>query len=126
MVDAEVRARAVQLVQSEVVVSHWSAAVLHGIEVLDEPPVVEVTGAEPRRMRVEGVRRHCLPLRDGEVTRVRGLRVTSVPRTLADLLRAAGEMRPWWPWSPRWGGGRGGIRARGGRRWSRWGLWWGL
>ncbi|MEX2983343.1 hypothetical protein [Streptomyces sp. C36] len=74
-----------QLLRPEFVVSHWSAAALHGVE--GGPP------ARPEfvcaaRAAVKGVRLHRLPLEPGEVTAVGGLRATTVARTMADLLRA--------------------------------------
>ncbi|MEU4209703.1 type IV toxin-antitoxin system AbiEi family antitoxin domain-containing protein [Streptomyces sp. NPDC026206] len=79
-----------QLLRPELVVSHWSAAMLHGVGV--------GAGAGPPSGRpdficsgpaaVKGATLHRLPLAPGEVTVVAGLRTTTVARTMADLLRA--------------------------------------
>ncbi|MEU5128199.1 hypothetical protein [Streptomyces mobaraensis] len=69
-----------QLARPELVVSHWAAALVHGVERRVERP--EFTGPTGGR----GV--HRLPLRPDEVTLSAGLAVTTLPRTLADLLRA--------------------------------------
>ncbi|MBZ4317977.1 type IV toxin-antitoxin system AbiEi family antitoxin domain-containing protein [Streptomyces huiliensis] len=69
-----------QLARPELVVSHWSAALVHGIERRVERPEFIA--------RAGGREVHRLPLRPDEVTLRAGLAVTTVPRTLADLLRA--------------------------------------
>ncbi|MFI9205769.1 hypothetical protein [Streptomyces sp. NPDC053048] len=80
-----------QLLRPELVASHWSAALLHGVEIR---PVdrVEFTraggGAVAGAGAVTGATLHRLPLEPGEVTRVAGLRATTIARTMADLLRA--------------------------------------
>lgn len=95
-VDVTVRLKAAQLLTPRLVVSHRSAARLWQIEVLGagtrarpQPPSLEFTdpGLSIRRC-VAGVRVHRIPLTEVDAVRRWGLRVTDVPRTLADLLRA--------------------------------------
>ncbi|MGW0548365.1 hypothetical protein [Streptomyces altiplanensis] len=84
-VDEGVRLLALQLTGPERVASHRSAAAVHGIELLR----TEVELTAPRGVnRPASVRVHHLPLHPHEVVTVRGLRVTTVVRTLGDLLRA--------------------------------------
>ncbi|EME99598.1 hypothetical protein J7W19_15315 [Streptomyces mobaraensis NBRC 13819 = DSM 40847] len=73
-----------QLARPELVVSHWAAALVHGVERRVERP--EFTAPTGGREGGRGV--HRLPLRPDEVTLSAGLAVTTLPRTLADLLRA--------------------------------------
>jgi very-short-patch-repair endonuclease len=98
-VDLTIRLRATQLLSPQLVVSHRSAARLWRIETLNRewgvrpaqgrPPEVEFTDpARSFRQSVPGVRVHRIPVAEAEVTRQSGLRVTDVPRTLADLLRS--------------------------------------
>jgi hypothetical protein len=89
-VDALVRARALGLAHPQLVASHRTAAMLHEIEVLVEGvEFILPSGVGRGRPRLpEGVL-HPLPLAAGEVEVVKGVRVTTVPRTLADLLRSA-------------------------------------
>ncbi|MEU1787797.1 hypothetical protein ABZ553_18310 [Streptomyces sparsogenes] len=75
-----------QLAHPQLVVSHTAAAVLHDIETLAQR--VEFIGPCGRRPTVRGGVLHRLPLSADEVTTVAGLRVTTVARTMADLLRA--------------------------------------
>lgn len=86
-VDLPLRLWAGQLTAPGLVVSHRAAAVLWRIEVLRE----EVEYTDPRRSRRRsGARVHWLALPPQDVTVTRGLRelrVTTVARTLADLLR---------------------------------------
>lgn len=84
----DVRAAARHL-SPDAVVSHVSAAVLHGLTLWDVPlDRVHVT-----RKRCSGGRRtdvlhlHTAGLGEDEIVEVDGLAVTSVPRTLADLAR---------------------------------------
>lgn len=76
----------------DAVVSHVSAAVLHGLPIWDQPlDVVHMT----RARRTSGGRTgrlhvHTTPLEPDEIVEVDGIRVTSVPRTLADVARTAG------------------------------------
>ncbi|MEU8850272.1 hypothetical protein AB0C70_29540 [Streptomyces sp. NPDC048564] len=102
-VDYVVRLKAAQLVRRQLVVSHGSAARLWQIETLDggrpgrgrpaedprRPCPLEFTDPGlSARQGFAGVRVHRIPLPQVEVVERSGLRVTEVPRTLADLLRA--------------------------------------
>ncbi|MER5210153.1 hypothetical protein ABT063_06090 [Streptomyces sp. NPDC002838] len=94
-VDLAVRLKAAQLLRPRLVVSHHSAAGLLQIETLDvrregrEPPALEFTDPGLRtRQSVTDVRVHRIPLAEVDVVQCRGLRITDVPRTVADLLRA--------------------------------------
>lgn len=87
VVDFGLRLRAEQLGGPDLVVSHSAAAVVHGIEVLSARP--EFTNARSRQRPAGAGVLHRIPLAEGEVTRVAGLRVTTVVRTLADLLMTA-------------------------------------
>ncbi len=71
------------------VVSHVSAAVLHGLPTWGlDLSEVHVTRAELHSPRHEaGVHHHSGELRDDEVTFVKGVRVTTLPRTLIDVAR---------------------------------------
>ncbi|MET9380179.1 hypothetical protein ABZY09_03615 [Streptomyces sp. NPDC002928] len=90
------RLKAVHLLKPRLVVSHRSAARLWRIEVLDgsrrgqgSPPDAEFTDPGLSIVRgPAGVRVHRMPLAEADVVQLRGLPVTDVPRTLADLLRA--------------------------------------
>ncbi|MEU5643187.1 hypothetical protein [Streptomyces milbemycinicus] len=75
-----------QLAHPRLVVSHTAAAVLHDIETRTQG--VEFTGPPGARTEVHGGMLHRLRLGADEVTTVGGLRVTTVVRTMADLLRA--------------------------------------
>ncbi|MGW1027428.1 hypothetical protein ACWD4J_27675 [Streptomyces sp. NPDC002577] len=86
-VDLPTRLRAAQLV-----VSHRSAAALWRIEVLGSGQrQAEMEFSDPGlavRREGRGVRVYRVPLAPDEVVECRGLRVTTVNRTLGDLLRA--------------------------------------
>ncbi|WP_409058256.1 endonuclease domain-containing protein [Streptomyces sp. SYP-A7185] len=82
--DLPVRLWAGQLTTPGLVASHRSAAVLWRIEVLREE--LEFTDPLGTRRKV-GARVHRLPLPPAEITVVGDLRVTTVVRTLVDLLR---------------------------------------
>ncbi|MFD7277697.1 hypothetical protein ACFV80_11775 [Streptomyces sp. NPDC059862] len=90
--DLVVRLRAAQLLNPQLVVSHCSAAQLWQIETLDsERPDHHLEFTDPGltvRQVLTGVRVHRISLAEADVVEQRGLRVTDVPRTLADLLRA--------------------------------------
>ncbi|WP_190108272.1 type IV toxin-antitoxin system AbiEi family antitoxin domain-containing protein [Streptomyces cinnamoneus] len=75
-----------RLLRPELVVSHWSAAMLHGVET--GPPGGRPDFICPGTAAVKGATLHRLPLAPGDVTVVAGLRTTTVARTMADLLRA--------------------------------------
>jgi hypothetical protein len=92
-----VRLRALQARHPYLVVSHRTAAVLLGIDVLRRPgepdPLEgELECIDPRaerpRVRRPGFRVHRSALSAGEVMTVRGLRLTSSVRTVTDLLRS--------------------------------------
>lgn len=70
------------------VVSHRSAALLHGLPLLEPPPVPDLTVAPSGTGDVSGARLHRAGLRPGDVTTVDGVAVTSLPRTLVDLGRS--------------------------------------
>lgn len=81
--DFRTRLRAAQLATPELVVSHRAAAWLWRIELLR----VEAEFTDPERLRKRrGIRVHRSALRAEDVVERGGLRVTSVDRTLADLL----------------------------------------
>ncbi|MDT0549498.1 type IV toxin-antitoxin system AbiEi family antitoxin domain-containing protein [Streptomyces lonegramiae] len=75
-----------QLAHPQLVVSHTAAAVLHDIETSAQ--CVEFIGPCGRRPTMHGGVLHRLPLGAEEITTLAGLRVTTVARTMADLLRA--------------------------------------
>jgi len=78
---------------SDVVVSHVSAAVLHGMRVWGIPlDRVVLTRARRRSGARQGhrVHVHCAPLESDEIVLVEGVAVTSVPRTVVDVARANG------------------------------------
>ena len=77
----------------EAVLSHWAAAVLHGIlEWEDRYPDVLVLGERaPRHPRINGHRTNYLPRE--HVTTVRGIPVTTAERTLLDLAAVLPERR---------------------------------
>lgn len=76
--------------RGEVVLSHWSAAVLHGLPLLGDWPMrVHVTGGRVEAIRSSGlVQRHCAPLTPADVVLIDGVRVTAVTRTVLDLIRS--------------------------------------
>jgi len=81
-------------IRSAAVVSHHSAALIHGMELLGRLPVETValtgpTGSTSRRTCRTGVRLHIAALPAGHVVSRRGLPVTSVARTVVDLARAS-------------------------------------
>ena len=74
----------------DVVGSHRSAALVHGLDLLKRPPAgtVEVTCRPPRRSRnrhVAGISFHNAALPDGHLTRAYGTSVTTAARTVIDL-----------------------------------------
>jgi hypothetical protein len=81
-------------IRSRAVVSHDSAALIHGIELLGRPPWETVTltgppGSTSRRTCRTGIRIHIAALPAGHVVTCRGMPVTSVARTVVDLARAS-------------------------------------
>jgi very-short-patch-repair endonuclease len=68
------------------VVSHRSAALLHGLDLYPKPKLIDVTVARGSRQRRLGVRVHACHLRPQDVEDV--LPLTTVRRTLADCGRA--------------------------------------
>lgn len=78
------------LLAPDAVVSHASAAVLHGIDLWDVPlDRVHVTRARRSGARIgPEVHVHAAPLGEHEVVPVRGLWVTSPARTVVDLARS--------------------------------------
>lgn len=88
-----VAARAVALVQGSsdgVVVSHESAAALHGLPLLrPDPERVHVTLGPERPGAGRGTIRHRGELSAGEIETVHGVRCTSLARTVADVARTA-------------------------------------
>ncbi|WP_305092053.1 hypothetical protein [Prescottella sp. R16] len=76
-------------VSADAVVSHQSAAALHGLPLwripLDRVHVTRVRTSGGRRTRL--LHSHCAPLADRDVVETGGLRITSLARTVADLCR---------------------------------------
>jgi Protein of unknown function (DUF559) len=76
-----------------VVGSHHSAALIHGLDLLKRPPAgtVEVTCRPPRRSRsrhIAGISFHNAALPDDHLIRAHGTSVTTAARTVIDLARA--------------------------------------
>lgn len=69
---------------SDLIVSHASAASLHGIGDLRDD-VCEFTSAHRRQTTRQGVRLHTAPMRRGDWLVKNGLPVTSVERTIVDV-----------------------------------------
>ena len=70
----------------DLVLSHWSAAVLHDLDALNERlGAVHVTFPEAGSRGLERVSGHVFALQDEEVVEVRGLLVTGVGRTVVDI-----------------------------------------
>lgn len=72
--------------------SHQTAAALHGLDIQLHPEMpVHLTAIErvPRSRRVEGATLHHADSVPNETVAVEGLRVTTVPRTIADVLRTS-------------------------------------
>ena len=85
---------AVLAVTPGTVASHRSAALIHGLDLLDtgagEPvAVTRQPGGTSSRTGRPGVRLHIATLPDGHVTARRGLPMTSVARTVIDLARTS-------------------------------------
>lgn len=83
------RCRAYLAVTPEGIISHASAAVLHGLLLpwrLENLPDIDVTRPRGERgVRRKGINGHALRLEPWEVTRVAGIAITTVERTLLDL-----------------------------------------
>lgn len=72
------------------VFSHWSAAVLHGLPTVgDRLGRVHVTLPDVRRRGLNDVAGHVFPLSRPEVVSFRGVRTTSVARTVVDVAGAS-------------------------------------
>src|SRR5215472_12747024 len=72
--------------------SHQDAALIHGLQLLDRPPVaISITRARSsagsRASRARGIHLHLAELPDQHTTLSNGVRVTTVSRTVADLAR---------------------------------------
>jgi hypothetical protein len=79
----------VPLLAPGAVVSHRSAAVLHGVPVWEDAlGLVDVTRAAGSGNRRGHLHVHAAPLADSEVVEVRGIAVTSLARTVVDLGRS--------------------------------------
>lgn len=76
-------------VRGDGVVSHESAAVLHGLDLYrHEPTRVHMTTAPGRRISsVPDVFRHCADIPAADVVELHGIRCTSLARTVFDLAR---------------------------------------
>ncbi|WP_157157203.1 hypothetical protein [Diaminobutyricimonas sp. LJ205] len=73
------------------VISHWSAAALHGLPALGGwPATVHITTAPTSTARSRGgVVKHALALGDADVVEIDGMLVTSLERTIVDIAVAA-------------------------------------
>jgi hypothetical protein len=70
------------------VVSHRSAALMHGLPLLgSQPPRPELTVAPRSNVNMHGVHAHRATMRDCDVTTVGDTPVTSIARTVVDLAR---------------------------------------
>ncbi|GAB2590102.1 hypothetical protein [Microlunatus antarcticus] len=94
--DAVARHRAmvhatVPLLADGAVVSHASAAVLHGLPLLDPPPPrVQVTRGDARAGKNRGgVHLHAAGLGEGDVVLLDGIATTALARTVVDLARSS-------------------------------------
>jgi predicted transcriptional regulator of viral defense system len=72
------------------VASHYDAALIHGLALLERPPANVSSVSHPRgfaggRARRPGVRVHLVSLPPGQVTTASGVPVTTVARTVVDL-----------------------------------------
>lgn len=73
---------------SKGVLSHTTAALVHGLWLVHTPEVTHVTQeSKPTGRRTVGVVRHSGRLRAEDVTEVNGLRVTTIERTIVDCAR---------------------------------------
>ena len=79
-----------QSLRSGGVISHTSAALLHGLPMIGAPPErIDVTWpGSPGRRPTHNVRPRRAQVHDDEITSIRGVHVTSVARTVYDLARS--------------------------------------
>lgn len=82
------------VVGRDAVGSHQSAALIHGLDLLNAPPAGRITMTRPAggRPAGTGVRFHTAQLPADQVTTVAGAPVTSVARTVVDLARSCSFM----------------------------------
>ena len=74
--------------RTPVVFSHRTAALIHGLWLVDADARVHTTQrSKPSRATTPGVRRHVAALGAGEVTEVNGLRTTTIERTIVDCAK---------------------------------------
>ncbi len=86
---ARARVRAVShRLTTDAVLSHESAALVHGLWLLHTPTAVHVIQRHKPRAQTAELRRHTCQLPPEDVVEVHGLRVTSVERTVADLAKS--------------------------------------
>ncbi|MDI2098532.1 hypothetical protein [Ruicaihuangia caeni] len=83
----QLRARAVAGTRaSDVVMSHWSAAALHGLPLIGTwPTEVHILSRSRSGRSRNGVVEHVAPISELDITTIDGLRLTSLPRTLVDM-----------------------------------------
>ncbi len=77
------------------VVSRDTAALLHGIDIARKPPYEHACVRDHRRSRPQ-LRLHCCPLAESDVMALAGIQVTTVRRTLLDLLRWSDRLTAVW------------------------------
>jgi Protein of unknown function (DUF559) len=86
-------AAVIAAVGRDTIASHQSAATIHGIDLLDQPrDLVTLTRSPARpssRPRSDGVLFHIAEVPVSHMTRLFGIRVTTVPRTVVDLARVS-------------------------------------
>ncbi|MDR0343059.1 MAG: type IV toxin-antitoxin system AbiEi family antitoxin domain-containing protein [Nocardiopsaceae bacterium] len=91
--EAQRAAAALARLGPEAAASHWTAASIHGLDVLGREPAGRVAVTRPRsgtgsRSSQRGISVHAAALPGRHVTLQQGVRVTSVARTVVDLARA--------------------------------------
>ncbi len=86
-VQAALAATAAALVRAGSIVSHESAAILHGLPVLDLPPVPTLTIRSGRSGTIDDVHLYRAPMAAGQIERWYGVPIASVARTAADVAR---------------------------------------
>jgi very-short-patch-repair endonuclease len=86
-------AAVIAAVGRDTVASHHSAAAIHGIDLLDHPRrLVTLTRSPARRgsrIRSDGILFHAAEVPSDHMTKLFGIRVTTVPRTVVDLARTS-------------------------------------